>query len=50
MKCAKPNLKHRIAFWKLKFTIFFFSLSYKRLGNARKALKIQPFVQYRAKP
>ena len=49
MKCTKANLKHRFAFLRLKFTVSFFSLPCKRLENARKALKIKPFVLFRAK-
>ena len=43
------HLKHRIAFLRLKFTVSFFSLPCKRLENTRKALKIKPFVLFRAK-
>ena len=49
MKCTKANLKHRIAFLRLEFTVSFFSLPCKRLGNARKPLKIKLFVTFRAK-
>ena len=49
MKYTQPNLKHRIAFLRLKFTVSFFSLPCKQLGNARKALKIKPFVLFRVK-
>ena len=48
MKCTKANPKHRFAFLRLKFTVSFFSLPCKRLENTRKALKIQPFVLFRA--
>ena len=49
MKCSQPNAKHRFAFLRLKFTVSFFSLPCKRLENTRKALKIKPFVLFRAK-
>ena len=49
MKCTKPNLKHRIAILRLKFTVSFFSIPCKRLKNAPKALEIKPFVLFRAK-
>ena len=50
MKRTKPNLKHRIAFSRLKFTVFFFGISRKAFEKAGKALKTAPFVSFRAKP
>ena len=49
MKCTKANLKHRIAFLRLKLTVSFFSISWKAFENTPKALKFQPFVLFRAK-
>ena len=49
MKCSQPNAKHRFAFLSLKFTVSFFSLLWKAFENTPKALKIQPFVLFRAK-
>ena len=50
MKRTKPNLKHRIAFSRLKFTVFFFGISRKAFKKAGKALKTAPFVSFRANP
>ena len=44
------HIKHRIAFLRLKFTVSFFSLPCKQFENTQKALKIKPFVPFRAKP
>ena len=49
MKCTKPRHKHRFAFLRLEFTVSFFRISWKASENARKALKIKPFVLFRAK-
>ena len=43
------HIKHRIAFLRLKFTVSFFSISWKAFENTPKALKIKPFVLFRAK-
>ena len=42
--------KHKIAFSMLKFTVFFFGISWKGFEKAGKALKTAPFMSFRAKP
>ena len=43
MKCTKANLKHRLAFLRLKLTVSFFSLPCKRLEKYPKSLENKAF-------